>query len=122
MTTHEEDVNLEPTDGRGPLARPVDCDYPGGHSATLYPRWVGSEPQEVDPDLDDLTAAQLAELSGPAATVAGVLGDWLWLTRKIAPSGHHSVGTFLELLAAEGYRVTKIEAPAATDLLPEVSP
>jgi hypothetical protein len=75
--------------------------------------------QEVEVDLDDLTGAELSELDGPAWTVAGVLLDWLWLTRQIPPNRNHSVGTFLDLLAAEGYRVEKIEALALADVLPE---
>lgn len=63
-----------------------------------------------DPDLDSLTREQLAELDGPASVVADVLDDWLYRAHGRI-SGGHNVGLFLDLLAAEGYRVEKIQAP-----------
>jgi hypothetical protein len=71
-----------------------------------------------DPDLDDLTRGQLAELVGPAYTVACVLDDWNHRPHGIT-SGNHGVGLFLDLLAAEGYRVTAIDpGPPLSGLLP----
>jgi hypothetical protein len=70
-----------------------------------------------DLDLDALTRGQLAELDGPAATVADVLDDWI-MRRFGKTSSHHGAGLFLELLAAEGYRVEKISAPELSALLP----
>lgn len=70
-----------------------------------------------DLDLDALTRDQLAELDGPAATVADVLDDWI-MRRFGKTSSHHGAGLFLELLAAEGYRVEKVNAPELNALLP----
>lgn len=71
-----------------------------------------------DPDLDDLTRAQLHELDGPAGPVADVLDDWRYRHHGIMSSAHH-VGSFLDLLAAEGWRITKIDpGPPIEQLLP----
>lgn len=77
-----------------------------------------SEVQEYDRDLDDLTRAQLAELPGPEAAVAGVLDDWLMRLHGVMSSGH-GVGLFLDLLADEGYRVTEIPKPEVSLSSPE---
>lgn len=70
-----------------------------------------SDPIEApDPDLDDLHRVDLAELDGPAYDTARVLDDWLFRCLSVM-SSHHYVGTFLELLAAEGWRVTRIADP-----------
>lgn len=75
-----------------------------------------SEPIEPpDPDLDDLTEDELAEHDGIAADVAGVLAQWY---EERCCCRHHMVGTFLDLLAASGYRVAAIKAPDFADLLP----
>lgn len=76
-----------------------------------------SEPIEPpDPDLDDLTVGELAELDGPAAVVAEALLEW---SNERCCSSCHNVGTFLDLLAAEGWRVTKIDpGPPIENLLP----
>lgn len=79
-----------------------------------------SEPQEYEPDLDDLTRDQLAEVNPMAHTVAEVLDEWNHRLRGIIASDH-SVGLFLDLLAAEGYRVAPIEAPEFADVLPAAS-
>jgi len=68
-------------------------------------------------DLDTLTRADLAELSGPAYTVACVLDDWNRQHNGVI-SGSHGAGLFLDLLAAEGYRVTPIVVPTLDRLLP----
>lgn len=64
----------------------------------------------AEPDLDTLTRAELAELDGPAATVAGILDEWLHRLHGIT-SGQHGAGLFLDLLAAEGWRVERIQVP-----------
>lgn len=77
-----------------------------------------SDPIEPpDPDLDDMRRADLAELDGPAYDTAMVLDDWLVRCHGVMSSCHH-VGTFLELLADKGWRVTRIEAPDIGALLP----
>jgi len=68
-------------------------------------------------DLDTLTRGQLAELPGPAWDVARVLDEWRLRLYGLT-SGHHGAGLFLDLLAAEGYRVTPIAVPALDELLP----
>ena len=75
--------------------------------------------EDVEPDLDSLTRAQLAELAHmpEVAATAGVLDDWLMRLHGTA-SSMHGVGLFLDLLAAEGFRVTPIEAAALEDVLP----
>lgn len=74
-----------------------------------------------DPDLDELTRAQLGEYDDRAAKVADVLDDWLHRAHGVTPSAHN-VGLFLDLLAAEGYRVEPIEAPTFAEVMPEVEP
>lgn len=74
----------------------------------------------VEPDLDTLTRGELAELDGPAHTVAGVLDDWLHRLHGIT-SGQHGAGLFLDLLAAEGWRVERIQVPELSSLLPAPS-
>ena len=72
----------------------------------------------MDPDLDTLSRADLAELSGPAYTVACVLDEWR-LRLDGLTSGQHGAGLFLDLLAAEGWRVTPIDpGPPIGELLP----
>ncbi len=61
-----------------------------------------------DPDLDDLSDDELAELDEKAANVAHVLARWY---DERCCCRHHMVGTFLDLLAAEGYRVEPIVVP-----------
>lgn len=61
-------------------------------------------------DLDTLTRADLAELAGPEATVADVLDEWL-LREHGVTSSSHGVGLFLDLLAAEGWRVERVQVP-----------
>lgn len=80
-----------------------------------------SDPIEPpDPDLDDLTRGELAELAHlPAATVADVLDEWLLRAHGITSSAHN-VGLFLDLLAADGYRVEPIDpGPPIESLLPQ---
>lgn len=78
---------------------------------------VASMTDEMDRDPDTLTRGELAELPGPIYDVARVLDDWLQYAHGIA-SSHHNAGLFLDLLAAEGYRVEPIEVPSLTELLP----
>jgi hypothetical protein len=69
------------------------------------------------PDLDRLTRAELADVDADAAAVAAVLDAWLYSEHGVA-SSHHGAGAFLDELAAAGYRVTPIEAPAFADVFP----
>ncbi len=55
-------------------------------------------------DLDRLGRDQVRELGGAAAALVDVLDDWL-LREHGLTSGWHHVGSFLHLLAAEGYCV-----------------
>lgn len=71
-----------------------------------------------EPDLDDLTRAELWEHDERAAITAEVLDDWLHTQHGVI-SGAHCVGSFLELLADRGYRVTAIDpGPPLEELLP----
>lgn len=74
-------------------------------------------PDEHDVDLDRLTREQLGEIDPMHRVAADVLDDWV-VRRFGILSGHHGVGLFLELLAADGYRVTKIDVPALDHLPP----
>lgn len=76
-------------------------------------------PEDFEPDLDDLRRDQLHELGMPGV-VADILDDWL-VSQHGVMSSHHGVGAFLDELAARGYRVTKIEVPAFEELLPASS-
>jgi hypothetical protein len=81
---------------------------------------MSTDPTEPpDPDLDDLTRADLAELAHlPASAVADVLDEWLLRAHGVTSSAHN-VGLFLDLLAADGYRVTAIDpGPPIESLLP----
>jgi hypothetical protein len=49
--------------------------------------------------------------------VADVLDDWLHDKHGVI-SSHHHVGSFLDRLAAAGYRVTKTGVPEFEELLP----
>jgi hypothetical protein len=66
-----------------------------------------------DPDLDTLTRAQLGEIDPMHPVLADVLDDWV-VRRFGILSSHHGIGLFLDLLAADGYRVTAIEVPEVT--------
>lgn len=70
-----------------------------------------TEPQEYDiEDLDSLTRDQLGEIDPMHRVLADVLDDWV-VRRFGILSGHHGIGLFLELLAAEGYRVVANQKP-----------
>lgn len=76
-----------------------------------------TDPVEApDPDLDDVPRAELGESDPMYPVVARVLDDWL-LRCHGAMSSCHYLGTFLELLAADGYRVTAIPTSDIGDLL-----
>lgn len=85
-----------------------------------YSRWAGTEPVDPpDPDLDDLTRDQLAELGGAPPVVAEVLDSWLSRAQGLIPGRGHYAGLFLDMLAAEGYRVEPIDTgPPLSELLP----
>ena len=72
--------------------------------------------ENYEPDLDDLTREELAELGMPG-DVARVLDGWLLEQHRVI-SRRHGVGSFLDALAAQGYRVTPIAVPAFDELLP----
>lgn len=79
-----------------------------------------SDPIDLpDPDLDTLTRGQLAEWAHmpEIAATADVLDEWLLRAHGVTSSAHN-VGLFLDLLAAEGYRVEPIEAPSFEDVMP----
>lgn len=76
-----------------------------------------TNPEDFEPDLDDLRRDQLHELGMPG-DVADVLDEWL-VTQHGVMSSHHGVGSFLDGLAAVGYRVTPIDpGPSIEELLP----
>lgn len=79
-----------------------------------------SDPIEPpDPDIDTLSRGELREWAHmpELAATADVLDDWLLRAHGVTSSSHN-VGLFLDLLAAEGYRVAPIEAPSFASLLP----
>lgn len=76
-----------------------------------------TEPQEIDGDLDDEPRAELGERDAMHPVVASALEEWRRYMDG-GPSNCHYLGTFLDLLAAEGYRVTPIEASDLANLLP----
>lgn len=77
-----------------------------------------SDPIEPpDPDLDDIPAGELGEWDDMYATILDALEAWKAMRVGAHPLSHH-VGSFLEELAAAGYRVTKIP-PCPFPLLPE---
>lgn len=76
-------------------------------------------PEDFEPDPDDLTRAELAELAHlPWADVAGVLDDWNAQLHGTHSSAH-GVGLFLDLLNEAGWHLVRneppIELPAPTD-------
>jgi hypothetical protein len=74
-------------------------------------------PENYEPDLDDLPRAQLREFGDMPGDVADVLDEWLAAQHGVF-SSHHGVGSFLDGLAAVGYRVTPIPQSDIADLLP----
>ena len=78
------------------------------------------QPQDFEPHLDDLRRDQLweTEHGDMPGHVANVLDDWL-LEQHGVTSSRHGVGSFLDGLAAVGYRVTRIDpGPSFEELLP----
>lgn len=74
--------------------------------------------EDYEHEPDDLTRAALADLNPMWSAICGVLDDWL-LRQHGVTSGHHGVGLFLDLLAADGYRVEAIDpGPPIEQLLP----
>lgn len=76
--------------------------------------------ENYEPDLDDLRRDQLweTELGDLPGHVSQVLDEWLHTQHGVLSSSH-GVGAFLDLLAAEGYRVTPIDpGPSFEQLLP----
>lgn len=83
--------------------------YSGGTDAETVGPPVAADDWD---DLDDVRRAELPEM--PSA-VAHVLDDWLMRKHGVMSSAH-GVGLFLDLLAAEGYRVGPIVVPPSTAL------
>lgn len=93
-----------------PMPQPLDPDTATRLQAE-FARMRHEDRELYEPDPDDLTRAELAEYAHlPWSAVAETLDDWLTCRQNERPgtNGHH-VGTFLDLLAARGYRVTAIE-------------
>lgn len=79
-----------------------------------------TDPQDYDVDLDDVPRNELGEIDPMYPVVADALGKWATHMMNGAGStiGSHGVGTFLDDLAAEGYRVTAIDpGPCLHELL-----
>lgn len=77
-----------------------------------------SNPEDYEPDPDDLTRAELAELAHlPYGAVAEALDAWLARNHGIL-SSHHHAGDFLDELAARGWEVVpKPPVPSLDELL-----
>lgn len=75
-------------------------------------------PEDFEPDLDDLTRAELAELAHlPWSDLVAVLDEWALRAHGVT-SSHHNVGLFADLLALTGWEVTrKPEVPPLDQLL-----
>jgi hypothetical protein len=75
---------------------------------------------EPDVDLDTVPRDQLGEHDQKYADVVDALDEWLWeVVDATLHDGGHSVGTFLDALAARGYRVEEIDpGPPIESLLP----
>lgn len=63
-----------------------------------------------NPDLDTVRRDDLGEYDPMYPTLADVLDEWNLRLHGVS-SGHHGIGLFLDLLAAEGYRVTPNPVP-----------
>lgn len=109
------DIRTPETPSGNPVATPGHPETPAdpveatdeatrGQDDTPRPgRWAGTEPQESEPHLDDLTRDQLAELAHRPELLAVHDTLFQWAEES---DGQHRVGTFLELLADRGFRVT----------------
>lgn len=67
-----------------------------------------ANPEDYEPDPDDLTRAQLAESDPMLSAVAETLDDWLVAHHGIL-SSHHNAGHFWTLLHERGYRIVENE-------------
>jgi hypothetical protein len=68
-------------------------------------------PEDYQPDPDDLTRAELAELAHlPWSDVADVIDEWNHRLHGVT-SGSHGVGLFLDLLNEAGWHLERNEAP-----------
>jgi hypothetical protein len=83
-----------------------------------------SYPQEPDVDLDEVLMSELGEHDAGFPVVADALVEWAMghprfhMSWTVGREREHFVGTFLDLLAAKGYRVTPIPSPDLNRLLP----
>jgi hypothetical protein len=75
-----------------------------------------SNPEDYEPDPDDMTRDQLAESDPMLYAVAESLDDWLVMHHGIL-SSHHNAGHFWTLLYEHGYRIVPNE-PMSFPLLP----
>jgi hypothetical protein len=75
-------------------------------------------PQEPDVDLDDVPRVELGERDEAYGVVDEALSAW-WDACDGTSTEWHGVGTFLDELAARGFRVTPIDpGPPLEQLLP----
>jgi hypothetical protein len=76
-------------------------------------------PEDYEPEPDDLTRAELAELAHlPWSDLAETLDEWN-IRLHATHSSAHGVGLFLDLLNERGWRVVPLPAAASIgDLLP----
>jgi hypothetical protein len=76
-----------------------------------------ANPEDYEPDPDDLTRAQLAESDPMLAAVGNALDEWLHAHHGIL-SSHHNAGHFQRLLYEYGYRVVPNEPTSFPPLPP----
>lgn len=65
-------------------------------------------PEDYEPDPDDLTREELAEHNPMWRAVADTLDEWLHRMHGVTSSNHFA-GSFLDWLAMNGYRVEPID-------------
>lgn len=74
-------------------------------------------PEDYEPDPDDLARGELAEYDPMWRAVADTLDEWLFRMHGVI-SSHHNTGCFLDLLVLQGYDVVKREdLPPIEELL-----
>lgn len=77
-----------------------------------------NNPECLDADLNEVPAEELGEHDPMYVAVNDALTEWYCDPYVGDPHYEHRVATFLDTLAARGYRVTKIEAPDLGTMLP----
>lgn len=79
---------------------------------------AATNPEDFQPDPDDLTRDQLAEHAHlPWSAVAETLDEWNHRAHGVS-SSHHNAGLFLRLLHESGWQVVRAVLPAAPLLPP----